>query len=90
MAVILDEKLEQFYKTVGSNVKKQREKKGLSQLELSQKMCLKSPGLISQGELYIKKQHFNLTHLYKIASILDCSIEDFFEGVKVMPWECEE
>lgn len=86
----MEDELEEFYKIVGSNVKKKREEKGLTQLQLSQKMCLKSPGLISQGELYLDKQHFNLTHLYKIAAILDCSVQDFFDGVKVVPWECEE
>ncbi|WP_223898575.1 helix-turn-helix domain-containing protein [Sulfurovum sp. TSL1] len=86
----MEDELEQFYKTVGSNVKKKREEKGLTQLQLSQKMCLKSPGLISQGELYLNNQHFNLSHLYKIAAILDCSVQEFFEGVKVVSWECEE
>jgi len=85
----LDDELALFYKTIGENVKKQRESKGLTQLELSQRMNLKSSGLISQSELYINKQHFNLKHLYLIGSILECDIKVFLENVKMLPkdWE---
>jgi len=85
----LDDNLTLFYKTIGSNVKKKREEKGLTQLALSEMMNLKSSGLISQSELYIKKQHFNLKHLYLIGSILECDIKDFFDGVKMLPKEWE-
>ena len=73
---IEDSKIDDFYKLIGSNVKKIRNKKGLTQLQLSQALGHKSVGLISQGELYLKKQHFNLEHLYKIAYILECDIKD--------------
>jgi transcriptional regulator with XRE-family HTH domain len=87
----IDNDLTLFYKTIGANVKKKREEKGLTQLALSEVMNLKSSGLISQSELYIKKQHFNLKHLYLISSILECDIRDFFEDVKMLPknWEFE-
>ncbi|CAA6803939.1 MAG: Transcriptional regulator [uncultured Sulfurovum sp.] len=81
----LDENLTKFYKTIGSNVKKIREDRGLTQLELSQQMNFNSVGLIGQAEIYYNKQHFSLKHLFMIASILECSIEDFFEGIKVPP-----
>ncbi len=85
----LDNDLTLFYKIIGANVKKKREEKGLTQLALSEYMNLKSAGLISQSELYIKKQHFNLKHLYLIGSILECDIKEFFDGVKMLPknWE---
>jgi len=85
----LDTELTLFYKTIGENVKKKREEKGLTQLELSQRMNLKSSGLISQSELYINKQHFNLKHLYLISAILECDIKEFLEDVKMLPknWE---
>lgn len=51
----LDDDLTLFYKTIGANVKKKREEKGITQLTLSEMMNLKSSGLISQSELYIKK-----------------------------------
>ena len=53
--------------------------KGYSQLALSQALGHKSVGLISQAEIYYKQQHFNLEHLVKIAYILECTVEDFFQ-----------
>jgi len=87
MADKLDDRLEKFYKTIGANVKKKRVEKKLTQLQLSELMNFRSVGLVSQAELYLKKQHFNLKHLYLIASILECNIEDFFEGVDIVPFE---
>ena len=63
-----------FHRSIGKNVKKYRELKGYSQLALSQALGHKSVGLVSQAEIYHKKQHFNLEHLYKIAYILECDI----------------
>jgi len=68
--------IDDFYTQIGSNVKKQRETKGFTQLQLSQALGFKSVGLVSQSELYLKKQHFNLKHLYNIAYILECDIKD--------------
>ena len=49
---------------------------GYSQLQLALALNHKSVGLVSQAELYLKKQHFNIEHLYKIAYILSCDIHD--------------
>ncbi len=56
-------------------------KKGYSQLELSYALNHKSVGLVSQAEIYLNKQHFNLEHLYKIAYILECDLSDLIENV---------
>ena len=74
------EVIDNFYIQIGINVKKQRELKGYTQLQLSQALDHKSVGLVSQAELYLKKQHFNLEHLYKIAYILECDFKEFFEN----------
>jgi len=58
------------YKTFGSNVKKLREEKGLTQLALSQQMNFNSVGFIGQAEIYYNNQHFSLKHLYMMAYIL--------------------
>lgn len=71
--------IEKFHYKIGKNVKRLRERKGYSQLALSQALGYKSVGLISQAEIYHKQQHFNLEHLLKIAHILECHIEDFFQ-----------
>lgn len=73
------EDIDELYRRIGRNVKALRELNGLTQLDLSYAMNLKSPGLISQSELYLDKQHFNIKHLYQIAHILECDITDFFK-----------
>jgi len=78
---LCNETIEKIYKKIGENVKKYREQKGLSQLELALKMGFKSISLISQAELYKNKRHFNVEHLVKIAHILNIEIEKLFEGI---------
>lgn len=80
---IEDSKIDDFYKLIGSNVKKIRNQRGLTQLQLSQALGHKSVGLVSQSELYLKKQHFNIKHLYQIAYILDVPITTFFEDINI-------
>lgn len=70
-----------FYRTVGKNVMRLRKEKGMSQLDLALAIGLKSVGLISVAELYHNKKHFTLEHLYRIATALDVSIADFFDGI---------
>ena len=75
----LDENIvDEFYINIGKNVKRLREEKGLTQLQLSQALGFKSVGLVSQSELYLKKQHFNLKHLYLISLVLECDMNEFF------------
>lgn len=76
--------IEEFYKIIGKNVKRIREEKKFTQLELAHKMGHKSVGLVSQSELYLKKQHFNLKHLYMIAIILQCEINEFFKDIRTV------
>ena len=77
------ETIDNFYKQIGYNVKKQRELKGLTQLELAHALGHKSVGLVSQAEIYLKKQHFNIVHLYKIAYILECDLCDLLKEIDV-------
>lgn len=69
--------IDEFYIRIGKNVKKFREKKNMTQLELSYAMGYKSVSLISAAELYTNKKHFNLEHLYKISKILAVDIDEF-------------
>ena len=73
-----DSFVDDYYITIGANVKRIREAKGLTQLELSHALGFTSVGLVSQAELYLKKQHFNIKHLLHIAYILECDVKDFF------------
>lgn len=69
--VFSDDEISLMYKRIGENVKKYRELKGMSQLQLSNAMGYNSVSLVSAAELCSDEKHFNLEHLYKIAKILD-------------------
>lgn len=62
--------IDNLYLNIGKKVKELREKNNMTQLELSYAMGYKSVSLVSSAELYTKKKHFNLEHLYKISKIL--------------------
>ena len=68
-----------FYQSIGKNVAKYRQEKGVSQLELAQAIGHKSTTIISLAEIS-KTKHFNLEHLYKIAKYLDVDICDLIES----------
>jgi putative transcriptional regulator len=70
-----------IYKTIGKNVKKIREEKGISQLNLAMAIGHKSVGVVSNCELCLQNKHFNIEHLIKIADVLDVNIKDFFENI---------
>jgi len=76
-----DNYIENMHKLVGTNVKRLREEKNISQLKLSQAMGYKSVSTISCGEIYLNNIHFNIEHLAKIAYILDVDICEFFKPI---------
>ena len=88
---ISKEIIDKIHIQIGKNVKKLREKHNLTQIELSQELGFKSVSIISQGEIYKNKQHFNIIHLAKIACVLKEPIESFFEGVnEILEKECNK
>jgi len=74
---ITKNEIDAFYRSLGKKVKEEREKKNMTQLELSLAMGYKSVSLVSAAELYSKDKHFNLEHIYKIAKILDVEMSVF-------------
>ena len=66
-----DDYIEKFHIQIGKNVKKAREEKGLTQLQLSQAIGHKSVTIISRAEICYRGQHFNIEHLCKIAFVLE-------------------
>ena len=73
------EEIEAFHIKIAKNVAKIRKERGLSQLELSLEIGLKSCSLVAGAEAHYKNIHFNLEHLYKIAKVLDVDISEFFK-----------
>ncbi|MCX6051120.1 MAG: helix-turn-helix transcriptional regulator [Campylobacterales bacterium] len=64
----------EFYQIVGTNVKKIRKEKNVSQLQLALAIGHTSVGHIAKAELCKYGKHFNLEQLYKISKVLDVSL----------------
>ncbi len=74
-----DEELDIFYKKIGSNVKRIRKEKGLTQMQLALLIEHNSVGHIAKAELGKYGKHFNLEQLYKIAKVLDISLSELVD-----------
>lgn len=72
---------EQLHRMVGANVKRVRQEKGITQLQLSEALGYKSVSPISSAEIYYNKIHFNVEQLSKIAYVLDVDICEFFKSL---------
>ncbi|WP_415405660.1 helix-turn-helix domain-containing protein [Sulfurovum sp. CS9] len=70
---------ERLHKTIGANVKRVRQDKGITQLKLSEAIGYKSVSPISSAEIYYNKIHFNVEQLSKIAYVLDVDVCEFFK-----------
>lgn len=73
--------IKEIYIKVGKNVKRYRESKGLTQLQLSQAIGHKSVTIVSRAEICYKGQHFNIEHLAKIAYVLEVDLCVFFQDL---------
>ncbi len=73
--------VDSLHRNIGLNVKKERKKKGLSQLQLSQTIGHKSVTIVSRAEIFYKGQHFNVEHLSKIAYVLEIDIKELIPQV---------
>jgi putative transcriptional regulator len=72
--------LKEVYKKIGQNVKRIRENKNITQLQLSEMIGHKSTTIIAQAEIGEKK-HFNIEHLYRISKALNVPLCEFFRGI---------
>ena len=70
--------MKQRYREIGENVKRIRQEKRVSQLELSLAIGHKAVGTVSMAEICLNNKHFNIEHLVKIAEVLEVDICEFF------------
>ena len=75
-----EDELEIFYKKVGSNVKRLRSEKNITQMQLSLAIGHNSVGHVAKAELCSYNKHFSLENLYKIAKVLDVDICEILKG----------
>ena len=73
------EDINELYRQIGKNVKRIREEKNKSQLDLALSIGHSSAGFIGKAEICIQNKHFNIEHLHKIAKVLEVDICDFFQ-----------
>lgn len=73
-----DDEIKEFYLKISTNVKKYRNEKGISQMDLGLEIGIKSVAFFSNCETNRYDKHFNMEHLYKIAKALDKDICEFF------------
>lgn len=73
---------EKLHKQIGTNVKKLRQSKNISQLKLAYALGYKSVSPISSAEIYYNKIHFNVDQLAKIAYVLEVDICEFFKHIE--------
>jgi len=70
---------EQVLDTVSANVKKYREEKGFTQMQLALEIGMSGGAYLGRAELRKKNHHFNIRHISKIAKVLKIEIEDLFK-----------
>lgn len=70
---------EKILDIVSANVKKYREQKGLTQLQLALEIGLSGGAYLGRAEIRKNNHHFNIKQLAKISKILDVDIKKFFE-----------
>ena len=77
--IVTEEEVEKFFETISYNVKRIRNEKGLSQLEVALSIGQKSSGFYANTENYAHGKHFNLLHLLKLSKLFDVKMEEFFK-----------
>lgn len=75
---INEEEIKLLHKNIGSLVKKLREEKRISQLQMALSIGIKSVAFYSNCENSKNNKHFNVEHIYKICKILNISTSSFF------------
>lgn len=79
---MLEENSDIFLDTIVENVKIERKKRGLSQLELANLLGFSSPNYIAKIETRKHDVSYNLVHLCKIAVAFNMEVVDFLPQQK--------
>ncbi|MEA2091611.1 MAG: helix-turn-helix transcriptional regulator [Campylobacterota bacterium] len=71
---------EEILDIVSTNVKKYREQKGLTQMQLALEIGMSGGAYLGRAEIRKDNHHFNIKHLSKISKVLDVDICEFFRN----------
>jgi putative transcriptional regulator len=80
--IVSEEESEEFFRTISYNVKRIRNTRGISQLEVALSIGQKSSGFYANTENFKHGKHFNLLHLFKLSKLFDVDISEFFKPIK--------
>lgn len=69
-----EEEINEFKQAISDNVKRIRQEKKFSQLEVALSIGQKSSGFYANAENNSHDKHFNLVHLYKIAKLFEVDV----------------
>ncbi|WP_141046838.1 helix-turn-helix domain-containing protein [Aliarcobacter cryaerophilus] len=79
LEIDLESYSEKILDIVSLNVKKYREEKGLTQIQLALEIGMSGGAYLGRAELRKNNHHFNIKHLAKISKVLNIDIGKFFE-----------
>ena len=79
---ISNDDLQQFYSTISKNVIRLRKEKNISQLNLATSIGHTSATFFGKAEILAENKHFNLEHIYKIATALNVNINELFKDIR--------
>ena len=82
LEIDLESYSEKILDIVSLNVKKYREEKGLTQIQLALEIGMSGGAYLGRAELRKNNHHFNIKHLAKISKVLDVPISRFFEPIE--------
>lgn len=75
----VEELLATYYKKIGSNVRKARKSRKITQMQLARILNFKAVSSISNSEIHYDNHHFSLSQLYKISIALNIDMKDLVE-----------
>jgi len=78
----LDNYSENILNIVSSNVKKYREEKGLTQIQLALDIGMSGGAYLGRAEIRKNNHHFNIKHIVKIAKVFDIDVCMLFEHIE--------
>ena len=76
----LPDEIQAFHRLIARNIQHIRKEKKMTQLDLALTIGHKSVSTIAKIEAGLENKHYNIEHLYKIATILEVDICDFFKS----------
>lgn len=85
--IISEAEADDFFRTVSMNVKRIRQEKGMSQLEVALSIGQKSSGFYANAENFAHGKHFNLLHLLKLSKLFGVPIEEFFKPMETIKYQ---